>query len=57
MESQSGVHASEWSWVGGHIDHVIDNNGSMEDLKKNLIRKLATSYGSSIISEMQKGVS
>jgi hypothetical protein len=53
MENQSGVHASEWSWVGGYIDHVIDNNGSMEDLKNNLIRKLATSYGSSIIGELK----
>jgi hypothetical protein len=53
MQSQSGVHASEWSWVGGHIDHVIDNNGTMEDLKNNLVKKLATSYGSSIISELK----
>ena len=53
MEEQSGVHASEWSWVGGAIDHTIDNNGTMEDLKNNLIRKLVTSYGSSIIGELK----
>jgi hypothetical protein len=26
------VHASEWSWIGTNFDHVIDNNGSIEDL-------------------------
>ena len=53
MEQQSGVHASEWSWVGGQIDHTIDNNGTLEDLKNNLIRKLEQTYGSSIMSELK----
>ncbi len=53
MENQSGVHASEWSWVGGQIDHTIDNNGTLEDLKNNLIKKLAITYGSSIMSELK----
>jgi hypothetical protein len=53
MENQSGVHASEWSWVGGQIDHTIDNNGTLEDLKNNLIKKLASTYGSSIMSELK----
>jgi hypothetical protein len=53
MHNDSGVHPSEWSWVGGHIDHTIENNGTMEDLKQNLIRKLASSYGSSIIGELK----
>lgn len=53
MEQQSGIHASEWSWVGGPIDHTIDNNGSLEDLKNSLIKKLEQSYGSSIISELK----
>ena len=26
------IHASEWSWVGQPIDHVIYNNGSLIDL-------------------------
>jgi hypothetical protein len=49
MEKQSGVHASEWSWIGGHIDHTIDNEGTMEDLKNNILKCLKKSYGSSII--------
>ena len=53
MQEQSGVHASEWSWVGGEIDHTIDNNGTLEDLRNNLIKKLVTTYGSSIIGELK----
>ena len=53
MHTQSGVHPSEWSWVGGPIDHTIDNNGSLEDLRNNLIKKLEISFGSSIISELK----
>jgi hypothetical protein len=26
------IHHSEWAWVGTDFDHVIDNNGSIEDL-------------------------
>jgi hypothetical protein len=29
---QYGVHASETSWVGGKIDHVIENNGTVDQL-------------------------
>jgi hypothetical protein len=46
------VHASEWAWVGTKFDHVIDNNGSIEDLYsqvKNLLPKdwtsTATAHG------------
>ena len=56
MVEQSGVHASEWSWVGGSIDHVIDNTGTLDNLKQNLVKCLTKSYGSSIISEMNEGV-
>jgi hypothetical protein len=57
MVEQSGVHASEWSWIGGPIDHTIDNQGSLDDLKANLIKCLTKSYGSSIIDNMNEGVS
>jgi hypothetical protein len=57
MVEQSGVHASEWSWIGGSIDHMIDNQGSLDDLKANLIKCLTKSYGSSIIDNMNEGVS
>ena len=52
MLERSGVHESEWRWIGGPIDHVIDNEGTLEDLKKNVIKKLELSYGSSIIEEL-----
>jgi hypothetical protein len=52
MLQKSGVHESEWRWLGGTIDHQIDNLGTLEDLKTNLIKCLAKSYGSSIMSEL-----
>jgi hypothetical protein len=51
MIEQSGVHESEWRWVGGNIDHTIDNDGSLEDLKKNLKNCLISSFGTAIIGE------
>jgi hypothetical protein len=30
------VHASEYSWVGGDIDIVIENNGTIDDLYKQI---------------------
>ena len=36
-----GVHASEWAWIGTDFDHIIDNNGNIEDLYqklRNLVR-------------------
>lgn len=53
MLKQSGIHESEWRWIGGYIDHRIQNDGSLEDLKNNLMKCLTTSYGSSIISELK----
>jgi hypothetical protein len=32
----SGIHASEWSWIGTDFDAIIDNNQSIEDLYKSL---------------------
>lgn len=34
--SKSGIHYSEWAWVGQEFDHVIENDGSIEDLKNKL---------------------
>jgi hypothetical protein len=48
----TGVHESEWSWIGGDIDYKIVNSGTVDDLKNNLIKKLATSYGSGIIGDL-----
>lgn len=30
------VHFSEWAWVGEHVDHTIDNNGTLLDLARNV---------------------
>jgi hypothetical protein len=27
------IHVSEWSWVGSHIDHIIENSGTLTDLE------------------------
>ena len=55
MHNESGVHASEWSWVGGNIDHIVDNNGTLEDLKQNLFKCLTQSYGANTIHELTQG--
>jgi len=34
------VHPSEWQWVGHEIDYKIQNEGTLEDLKINLIKCL-----------------
>ena len=26
------VHNSEWAWIGTDFDHIIDNNGSIQEL-------------------------
>jgi hypothetical protein len=45
------VHESEGRWVGGDIDHTIDNDGSLEDLKKKLKNCLISSFGPDTIQE------
>lgn len=32
----SGVHQSEWDWVGCDVDYEIENDGSLQDLRKNI---------------------
>lgn len=31
-----GIHASEWSWVGTKFDAVVDNNGTIDNLYKQI---------------------
>jgi len=31
---EKGAHKSEWDWMGWNFDHVIDNDGTKEDLYK-----------------------
>lgn len=30
------IHYSEWAWIGHHVDYLIDNNGSLDMLKRNV---------------------
>jgi hypothetical protein len=46
---ETGIHESEWRWIGGEIDYTIVNSGTIDDLKVNLTRRLALSFGSGII--------
>jgi hypothetical protein len=50
---ETGVHESEWRWIGGEIDHKIINSGTVEDLKQNMLKCLRITYGSSIMSELK----
>jgi len=48
------VHPSEWKWVGHDVDYKIQNEGTLEDLKLNLIKCLYSSYGPGKIDELNK---
>lgn len=37
------VHLSEWAWVGGDIDHVVYNDGTLDQLETNLRYVLVSS--------------
>ena len=41
---------------GHHTDETIYNDGTLEDLKKNVMECLTKYYGSSIIDELNEGV-
>lgn len=56
MLYHSGIHESEWRWIGGDIDHTIQNTGTVEDLKSNLEKCLIKSYGAVTISALKQGV-
>lgn len=55
MHNQSGIHPSEWAWIGGDVDHLIINNGTVENLKSNLLGCLTKSYGANTILELTQG--
>lgn len=53
----TGIHESEWKWIGGqNVDHVIRNDGSLEDLEQSIISCLLMFYGHVIVDELTKGV-
>jgi len=41
MLEESGIHESEWRWVGHPIDYVIRNDESLDVLKQNLEKVLS----------------
>ena len=51
---QRKIHASETAWVGGKIDHVVSNDGSIDDLFnqiKNLVEDHQASSGIPLYEE------
>jgi hypothetical protein len=34
MSKYPDIHYSEWAWIGYPVDFTIENNGSLEDLKR-----------------------
>jgi len=52
-----GIHESEWKWIGRqNVDHVIRNDGSLDDLEQSIISCLIMFYGHVIVDELTKGV-
>ena len=50
---QNGIHSSEYSWVGYPlITETINNDGTLEDLKNNLLESLTSWYGSDKMCEL-----
>lgn len=39
MKEHVGVHESEWAWLGEPVDAVIENDGSLEDLRAQVLRQ------------------
>lgn len=36
VEDYPNIHFSEWAWIGQRFDHVLENDGTINDLKVNL---------------------
>jgi len=56
MMRESGIHESEWRWISSGIDATIQNDGSLDDLKKNLLGTLTDLLGSSTMQGLIDGV-
>lgn len=47
------IHASEWEWVNNpKIDFIVENNGTKNELKKNILKILTNVEGDSILTEL-----
>ena len=40
----SGIHPSEWKWIGTEFDIIIDNNSSLNDLYEQIEKLVPNSY-------------
>jgi adenylate kinase family enzyme len=46
------IHLSEWDWIGTDVDFLIENDGSLEDLKEKVDSMLLFSLGSSTMHDL-----
>jgi hypothetical protein len=54
MLEDSGMHESEWRWIGSDkLDYTIQNTGTIENLKNNIVKCLTHTYGLSIMQELK----
>jgi hypothetical protein len=54
MLEESGMHESEWRWIGSDkLDYTIQNSGTIENLKNNIVKCLTSTYGLSIMQELK----
>jgi hypothetical protein len=50
------IHESEWKWINKqNVDHVVRNDGTLEDLRESMILCLKMFYGYDMIDELTKG--
>lgn len=49
---QDEVHNSEWAWIGSDMNSSIQNDGTVADLKKSIIRALTVCFGESKMNEL-----
>lgn len=49
---ETGVHESEWKWIGNFIDETVENNGSKESLRNYLFSILTFYLGPSRMKEL-----
>jgi hypothetical protein len=53
---ENGPHESEWRWIGNDIDFIINNDGTLEELKEKISKCLTKSFGSHIMEDLKQGV-
>jgi hypothetical protein len=50
---KTGVHFSEWAWIGNLYNYVITNNGSLIMLESDVKHMLKVFTGSAIMNEVE----